>query len=88
MVGELANMKALANVRIDKITDRPLSLAPLHLLMDVSYTITAADGTVMYQETFSRDMSKVPDIGKKTLAERYNWAVAEAVKDARSKYGN
>ena len=88
MSSNLENMKVLAAVEVRTILDNIITLSPLRLIMEVQYDILSNDGSVLYREKFSADMSNVPNIGTKTLQERYNWALSEAKKDAEAKYGN
>jgi len=87
MSSELENMKKLAAVKVLQVTEYLHKAAPLHLVVEVRYQITAENGDVMYQETVTADVSKKPDIEKKTLAERWVLALDLAKQHAKSKYG-
>lgn len=82
MAGELDSMKRLHRVAVDRI-----EIDAESRIFTVRYGIRAEDDSVMYQEAVTRDRSRDAGMGQETLAQMRAWAIAEAAKDARQKYG-
>ena len=91
MGGELDNMKKMDHTTIQQMIERPLSMSPVRVIFECKYEIQAEDGTVLYQESWTQDVSNLVKDGKQfiewALVDRLAWANTETVKDAKKKYG-
>lgn len=88
MSNELENMRRLATVRIDRMSTLPIKVtAPIKVIEEVHYTVLSDDGAPMFSGKLHRDVSDIPGIATKTMAERYDWAVARAKEDAKTNWG-
>lgn len=89
---ELDNMKRLAEVKVESLTERMPQGDAGVVTSEVFFTIRDEDGTVMYSDSCSAVVSSVSDEdGSKyegwNIAKRWRWAAKLARKHAQKKYG-